>query len=63
MMPKMDAGALIAALEPDDRLATLPVVFVAVPDPQSPGGYRHSKRPVAIANLLPFVGEICLRRA
>ena len=63
MMPKMDGAALIAALEPDDRLATLPVVFVAVSDPQSPGGYRHSKRPVALANLLPFVGEICVRQA
>jgi CheY-like chemotaxis protein len=63
MMQTMDGWGLVGALERDDRLATLPVVFVAVADPQSPGGYRHSRKPVALADLLPFVGEICLRRA
>lgn len=61
--PVTEQWALVGALERDDRLATLPVVFVSVADPQSPGGYRHSKRSVALADLLTFVGEICLRRA
>ena len=61
MMPLMNGWSLVAALEEDDRLATLPVVLVAASDPTAPEGYRHIKKPIAVDSLLPIVNQFCVR--
>jgi CheY-like chemotaxis protein len=61
MIPLINGWSLVGALQQDDRLATLPVVLVAEPDPMSPEGYRHIKKPIPLDALLPIVHQFCLR--
>lgn len=62
MMPVMNGYDLIAALEGNDRLATLPVVVMSAVPEEAPRGHRLLRKPFRLEDLIRIVDMYCVRR-
>jgi CheY-like chemotaxis protein len=59
MMPRMDGLEVVAALQTNASLASIPVVFVSASPEIAASGARYLRKPVLHEDLLRVVQEFC----